>query len=249
MTRIVFVLCLVVATHAAADTPDDPAEAAYREGRRLYDLREWDLAIAKFREAYRLRPDAPSLYNIAQSYRLKRDCMEALGFYKTYKRNYPDAPNLEQVDKFITELQPCADQAAAAKANQNPTPKSVAVAPVEPQPAPAPSRVDTRRRTLGLVVTGAGVAALGGGFVLGALARSRANEVETGGDRTNPVPFDRSLEDSGKRFDLLAKIAWGAGGAAIIGGVVLMATGKRADARIGVVPQSGGAVLVWGTRM
>jgi len=86
----------------------DAAEAAYREGRRLYDLHEWDAAIAKFKEAYRLRSDPASLFNIAQSYRLKGDCGEASSFYKTYRRNFPTASNIAKVDKFIADLEPCA---------------------------------------------------------------------------------------------------------------------------------------------
>ena len=73
MNRVLLVLIAVLtATGAAhAQAPNAAADAAYQEGRRLYDLREWDAAIAKFKEAYRLRPDAQSLYNIAQANRLK----------------------------------------------------------------------------------------------------------------------------------------------------------------------------------
>ncbi|MGE0551668.1 MAG: hypothetical protein AB7O24_21075, partial [Kofleriaceae bacterium] len=58
-------------------TPTDPADVAYREGRRLYDLREFPQAIERFKEAYRLREDPASLFNIAQSYRLLGDCPNA----------------------------------------------------------------------------------------------------------------------------------------------------------------------------
>lgn len=91
-------------THAQPDA----AEAAYREGRRLYDLHEWDAAIERFKEAYRLRSDPASLFNIAQSYRLKGDCRESSSFYKTYRRNFPTASNIAKVDRFIADLEPCA---------------------------------------------------------------------------------------------------------------------------------------------
>jgi len=83
---LVMIVCLAVlaprlaAQPAPAPAPDPAGEAAYQEGRRLYDLREWDRAITKFKEAYELRHDAASLFNIAQAYRLKGDCVEALGF-------------------------------------------------------------------------------------------------------------------------------------------------------------------------
>jgi tetratricopeptide (TPR) repeat protein len=120
----------------------DAADAAYDEGRRLYDLREWDDAIAKFKEAYKLRPEPRSLFNIAQSYRLKGDCAEASGFYKTYLRNYPDAPNAAKVQQFVTELEPCANRAPVQHEpppSENP-PQQDHPAPVAPtdQPTPAP---------------------------------------------------------------------------------------------------------------
>jgi hypothetical protein len=113
----------------------DAAEAAYREGRRLYDLHEWDAAIAKFKEAYRLRSDPASLFNIAQSYRLKGDCGEASSFYKTYRRNFPTASNIAKVDKFIADLEPCARPAVPRPGEPSPGEPS----PGEPSPGePSP---------------------------------------------------------------------------------------------------------------
>ena len=124
MTRgSLLLLALALAPRAAsAQAPSAAADAAYEEGRRLYDLQEWDRAIDRFKEAYRLHADARALFNIAQAYRLKGDCASAAGFYKTFKRNYPRE---RDVDKFITQMEACA---AAA-------PKPDPVKPVEPPPA------------------------------------------------------------------------------------------------------------------
>src|SRR5258707_14327190 len=108
MRTLIPTMLLVLAANAWAAPGDDE----YREGRRHYDLREWDQAIASFKEAYRLRSDAASLFNIAQSYRLKGDCASALGFYKTFKRNFSDEKNIATVDQLITEVGPCAQQQA-----------------------------------------------------------------------------------------------------------------------------------------
>ena len=107
-TLVIALMLAAGSAHAQAPAPNPAAEAALSEGRRLYDLQEWDPAIAKFKEAYRLRADAPSLFNIAQSYRLKGDCANAASFYKTYKRNFPKEKNVDKVDKFITEMEACA---------------------------------------------------------------------------------------------------------------------------------------------
>ena len=105
MAARVLALAILLSTPAWAQV--NRADEAYAEGRRLYDLRDWDRAIKKFKEAYELRPDAPSLFNIAQAYRLKGDCQDALAFYRTYRRNYPEAKNIAAVDKFIDDLDPC----------------------------------------------------------------------------------------------------------------------------------------------
>ena len=77
--RSMTILALALAARTAHAQPSDAAaaEAALAEGRRLDDLQEWDAAIDRFKESYRLRADAPALFNIAQAYRLKGDCAQA----------------------------------------------------------------------------------------------------------------------------------------------------------------------------
>ncbi|HEY5922352.1 MAG TPA: tetratricopeptide repeat protein [Kofleriaceae bacterium] len=230
--------------------PRAPGEVAYQEGRKAYDLREWDKAIEKFKEAYRLRSDAPSLFNIAQSYRLKGDCGEALGFYKTYKRNFPTAPNVSAVDKFITEMETCAKEQAAKQppppdpAQPKPVPETQPIERVEPMP---PRDQGKGKRTAGIVLGIGGVAIVGTGFVFGVIAKGKADDVTAGGNPNDPPEFDGSLDDSGKRFDLFAKISWGVGGAAIVGGVVLYMMGRSAStSEVAITPTNGGAVFAWG---
>jgi hypothetical protein len=278
LRSIIVILVLASATSVAAQ-PADAGEVAYREGRRYYDLREWDKAIESFKEAYRIRSDAASLFNIAQSYRLKGDCVEALGFYRTYKRNFPQAPNLDRVDAFITELEPCAKQRAASSTTSPPStdsptttgapsapiatgaPRSPSAtgAPSAPtttgapegpptvvEAVPPPARSGGGMRTAGLVLGGLGVVIAGSGFVFGAVAKSKSDEVTSGGDPNAPRPFDAGIQDQGRRYDLLAKVAWGAGGAAIIGGVVLyLVGGKDQEMRLGVAPARDGATVSW----
>ncbi len=138
---LVLIVVLGVGVAHAQPAPD-PAAAAYQEGRRLYDIREWDQAIVKFKEAYRLQPEARSLFNIAQSYRLKGDCVEALGFYKTFKRNYP-TEQTDKVDKFIIEMDACAKAVRPADPIKPVvTPDAVKPDPVKPadtvKPDPIP---------------------------------------------------------------------------------------------------------------
>lgn len=117
--------------------PTDPAEAAYQEGKKLYDVQDWDGAIAKFREAYRIRGDQPSLFNIAQAFRLKGDCTGAITAYKTYKRNFPTADNIPKVDKFIADLE------ANCKAGTPPTGTGTGTTPPTGTGTPPPTGTGT----------------------------------------------------------------------------------------------------------
>ena len=171
-------LALIAVLTAASVARAQPAASAeadadYKEGRRLYDLRDWDAAIAKFKDAYKLRADAPSLFNIAQANRQKGDCPEALGFYKTYKRNFPKATNLGLVDKLIADMEACV-KAAPEKpepVDTRPEPVDTRPEPVDTRPdeppvvtaptSPTPSDPGHGKRLAGYVVGGVGVAALG----------------------------------------------------------------------------------------
>jgi tetratricopeptide (TPR) repeat protein len=237
--RTALALCLVLGAsnaRAQAPSPSDPGDAAYAEGRRYYDLRDWDLAIERFKEAYRLRSDAASLFNIAQSYRLEGDCTNAVAFYKTYKRNFPEAANLALVDEHLSKLEPCA-----------PPP------PTRPTPAPASAPIIQRDagsgrglRLAGLVTGGIGAIALGTGAYFGLVSRTSASDVESGSAITNGV-FDPDVERRGERAELVAKILLIGGGATLAGGVVMYLLGRDSESTVvNVVPASGGgAVLVW----
>ena len=77
-------------------------------GNKHFELAEYDAAITDFKEAFRISDEPGFLYNIAQAYRLKRDCREAATFYKTYLRRVPDAPNAAKIRDRITEMDTCA---------------------------------------------------------------------------------------------------------------------------------------------
>ena len=252
---VAFAACAAVTT-ASADShkkptkpakPEDPAEVAYQEGRRHYDLREWDEAIASFKESYRMRTDERSLFNIAQSYRLKGDCVEALGFYQTYKRNFPDAEGVPAVDKLMPDIEKCAHDKAAADAKLPPTkPLPAQQEPAQP-PAGESDAVDDAhpgrtKRIAGIVVGGVGIAAIATGVVFGLHAQSLASDVGTG-----MGTFDPQLQADGQDADRNAKILFAAGGALVVTGVVLYLVGRPGSeaAHVAIVPSPTGGSLSW----
>jgi tetratricopeptide (TPR) repeat protein len=260
-------LAVVLAASVAQANPR--AEAAYEEGRRFYDLQEWDQAIEQFKEAYKLRPSARSLFNIAQAYRLKGDCTSAMRFYKTFKRNYPAERN---VDKFITDMKACAKSGAKPVASDPPEPTQPDPAqpepaqpdPAQPEPAqPEPAQPEPAQpqpmkpepvvsardatpgrgmRIGGLATAGVGALILGGGAYFGLRARSIANDIEA-----KPV-WDPDLDERGRRFERNGMIMMIGGGAMVVAGGVLYVLGRTSGTEhpgLSFVPAHDGGSLVW----
>ena len=101
-------LMLGLASRATVASPAEDrvlARQHFESGSRHFDLSEWDKALAEFKEAYRLTPDATFIYNIAQCHRKLGNIEDALTFYKTYLRRAPNAPNRQEVERRISELE------------------------------------------------------------------------------------------------------------------------------------------------
>jgi tetratricopeptide (TPR) repeat protein len=97
-------LALVVIS-AFAPEPQEVAREHYRKALAHYDLRQFDRAIAEFQQAYAISGAPELLFNMAQAHRLRGDCKHALHFYRTYLRLVPDAPNRDDVQARIGEMQ------------------------------------------------------------------------------------------------------------------------------------------------
>ncbi len=221
-------LVALLAGSAAAD-PDADATAANDEGLRLYDIHEWDGAIAKFKEAYRLRPDPLSLFNLAQASRLKGDCGEALQFYRTYKRNYPDQPNIAKAEKFIAEMEACAPKPEP--------PKPAVIAPIQTPPPPPPP-VEHHASIAGFAIAGAGALAVIGGALFARAASKQADDV------THLMGmWDPSLQSAGERDSHLGIALIAVGSAAIVGGIAYRLLDRGES--LTIAPQPGGAAVSW----
>ena len=224
MTRASLVLIATLAARAtyAQEPAPSPADAAYQEARRLYDLREWDASIAKFKEAYRLRPDAPSLFNIAQANRLKGDCVEALSFYRTYKRNFPAEKNIDKVDKFITEMDTCVKEGKS-----KPTTTGTTTTGTEPTTT---GTTTTGATTTGTVPTTTGITTTG--TTTGTTGAASGTGVTT--------TVTTASKDSGKKLRVAGLVVGGAGvlslGASVFFGI--RARGAANDAEDGSVGET-----------
>ena len=91
----------------AKPSPETVATAKehFNQGNRHYELGHYQEALNEFEVAYMAVPDPAFLFNIAQCHRKMGHDKEAVGFYKSYLRAAPNAPNRADVQKRIRELE------------------------------------------------------------------------------------------------------------------------------------------------
>ncbi|HMC34898.1 MAG TPA: tetratricopeptide repeat protein [Myxococcales bacterium] len=130
----------------AQDASLEEAKAHAARAKVHYDLGEYEKAAEEYILVYRIRPLAPLLYNIAQSYRQAGQYEKAKQFYKSYLRESKDATasNRAAIEKAIREIEEL--QAKERRAKDGP-PKGIAQTPAvtggaptlaPPAAAPAP---------------------------------------------------------------------------------------------------------------
>lgn len=139
-------LLCALAGAAFADNKE-AAKEAYTEGKRQYDVGDYQSALAAFKKAYLNYEEPVFLFNIAQCYRALGDKPAAVRTYRAFLRNWPKAPNREQVDRIIAQLDAAIAQDASAQAappaGTEPPQKAETAKPeaaqAEAQPKPQPT--------------------------------------------------------------------------------------------------------------
>ncbi len=142
---------------------------AYREGR-------FQDAVDKLLEARRLKNEPVLLYNLARAYEALGKPQEAADAYQGYLHEEPNAPDRKALEaKIVTLRQQAAELAAARKEPPPPRPPNNENTPPSPSPVP-PEREDDATAIVPWIIAGAGVAAIGTGLVLGAIAQSKHDD-------------------------------------------------------------------------
>lgn len=141
MRSVVMALGVVVALTAGVARAQEDATAAqarvlYERGMAHFQLAEYDDAIARWQEGFRLKPVPEFLYNIGQAYRLSQRPDKAVQAYKAYLRMSPKAANKVEVDRHIASLQKAIDEGQRA-ASAPPTSPQPVKPEIKPEPKPA----------------------------------------------------------------------------------------------------------------
>jgi tetratricopeptide (TPR) repeat protein len=241
---LVVVCCLASALHAqpdgsAADPKQAQAEALYAEGAKDYSAREYAEAIDAFKRAYELFPEPTFLFDIAQAYRLLKDCDNAAAFYRNYLLAKPDAPDRGKAEKLVGEMDTCAADLHKHRDAGRAQPLAVAA------PAAAAGPRYRGLRLAGFITAGAGLVLAGAGVYFSIDAADKANQLEQA-CMTSCRAIDVSAIDSaGKSSEQSATTMYIAGTAALAAGagMIVWATLHASPETVIVTPAPGGATV------
>lgn len=251
---------LAVALPARAQTKNESAREAAEQGRRAYNLGNWQESIDGFERAYKLSGDPALLFNLGQAHRQLGQGGEAIRFYKAYLRNEPVTPNREVAEKQIKELEAQSwrgpPDGQTAPAIPKPAPKTPVLEPVgptpeapktvvtEPAPSPpallsqssAPSAPPRAPLPRWLPITGAAVAVglMTGAIVYGLSGSSQFDSLRGSCGQTTAGCTSAQIDDVKSR-DRTATVLW------VLAGVVAAGTGVS----VYVNTRAAGVAALW----
>jgi hypothetical protein len=219
-------LCL---GEAAAQTPSSavrPEAARLRdEGLRLFGVKDYERAAAKFRAAYAADPQPDFLFAGAQAERLRGNCPAAAEGYRAFLATQPNEEqaslarmHLERCERVIAELAPKTE------------PKDSVV----DAPPPLAERSPWYKDVWGGVLVGTGLAAT----VVGVILYSSSSSDADAAGRAGTIEEYRSRLDSAETKRTAAIISLAAGGALIIGGALryVLRDGREPTVSLGPGP-------------
>jgi tetratricopeptide (TPR) repeat protein len=221
---VTVVLLCAASAHAEQRNPKHPeAQRLLGEANRLYRVREFTQAIAKYTEGARLE-DAPVFwYNLGQSHRQLAQYEEAIWFYKRYlAEGNPADEERQYIGRFILDMED-EQRKAASKAAPTAPGTGSATAEVAPEVADrtlaldiVPSPIEQRREQWYEDKIGWGLA--GGGLVfttigVALLAKASANASASLYDWSDEAKAAKSQRVWGATFTVV-------GVGALAGGVV-----------------------------
>jgi len=160
-TSLVLALALAVASTATtprlahADAPPTAAELtqakkAYAEGKAKFDKGQYQDAVAKFKDSYRLSKNPLLLFNIALTFERLRTFDTALFYYKKFLSDAPaDAAQRGDAESAVAALEKAGVTPSAGEDGATATPTAPAVeAPAKKKPAAACTEADVQHQII-----------------------------------------------------------------------------------------------------
>ncbi len=194
-----FLMCVLFAAAVAASAREARAEPgaqtraldlfeqsakAYREGR-------FQDAVDLLLEARRSKPEPVLLYNLGRAYEALGKYTEAADAYEGYLKEDSKAADRRSIEGRVANLRAQAAELERARAAPNaPVPSDE---PRRDRPKDPPPREESPS-IVPWIVAGAGVAVIGGGLVLGAVAKGRHSDAVAEPRQAAAADAQRSAE-------------------------------------------------------
>lgn len=223
---------------AGASAPAAPltGEQLAAQAYELHTAGKYAEAIATYLRAYEVSNAAVTLLNIATIYDRKlHESALAAEFYRRYL-GAPDAePDLVQKATARLTALKAEESAAKAEAASAETSPAQSAPPAAPAPAPAPEALPPAQhhgvRTAGIVFLTTGLAAVGGGLVLGLLAKDKNDDANAlcNGDACS-TPHGVDLAHDAGTFATISTVTFISGLALATGGLVMVLAGGGGSA-------------------
>jgi hypothetical protein len=239
LIRSAFLVCIATASAVAQEAEEDPLAIEARAACTGGDV---ERGVRLLEDYFARTKDPTAVYNMARCYQLNGKVDPALARFQEYLRRVPDlAPDeRRQVDEYVRELE--RQRTSAVPQSTPPRPPPPAVPTAEATPAIPPDTVATQTplRTLGIVLGGVGLLAVGAGLYFGAEVRSANDDLAE--ELAKPSPSARTYTDrleDGQRAETLQWVFLGVGGAALLSGAACYVFGLPPS------PERGAAVVAW----
>jgi tetratricopeptide (TPR) repeat protein len=264
---IVRVLALVaalvcLAAPARAESPlEVEAKAHFSSAQKLFDAARYAEALDEYGKSYELSRYPAILYRIALCQDLLGRRADAIASYQRYLDADPATARRDQVIARMKELTastppPAVDRPPAEALPVAPPPQQPVYTPPSSPGAPqaevtsAPRRGRVPKLVAGAILMAGGAVLVGVGGVFSAQAIDSANTLNRAFASGGTVNYDPALmkaDADGHSAVIAEGVLYAVGGAALVGGVVLVALGARADRapRVSLAPLPGGGAISW----
>jgi tetratricopeptide (TPR) repeat protein len=98
-------LLLALALQAAPASTTDEAKALFKDGETAYNLGQFDVALQKYTDAYKLKPLPGFLFNMAQCHKQLGNYERAAFFFGRFvDTSPPKAPNVDVAKGLLDEM-------------------------------------------------------------------------------------------------------------------------------------------------
>jgi tetratricopeptide (TPR) repeat protein len=240
---ILGVLFLLPGLARAQQTDDELAKQYYKLGEELYNRADYEGALKQFQQAYKLSNKPALLYNMARCNESLGQHEKAIELLREYLKSSPENANM--IEARIANLQRLVEKKQQKPPQPPPASNTVTPPPVTPEPTeprPTPPRPSHPLRWPGWIGVGAGGVLLITGIALGALAKSKASDLEKANSTHQEYSAFKGMEDTQRTYRNASIGTVVAGGVLAVTGAVLLILDSRStpkERRVQITPTVG----------